>query len=166
MSNDLRRSIPDAADEYTTLDAFLEWHQQTVLLKISGLSETDLRRAIVPSGVTPLGVVKHLGYVHRYWFRNVFVDEPGLSLPWSKADPDADWRIEPSDTTEAIIALYQAEVDQARAICAAASLDDSARNPSRPRNLRWIMVHMIEEIARHNGHLDIIRELIDGVTGE
>jgi uncharacterized damage-inducible protein DinB len=166
MPEDTRRAIPDAADEYTTLDAFLEWHQQTVLHKISGLSEADLRRSIVPSGVTPLGMVKHLAYVHRYWFRNIFVDEPGLPLPWSKEDPDADWRIELTDTTEAMIALYQAEVDQARAICAAATLDAMARNPNRPRNLRWIMVHMIEEIARHNGHLDIIRELTDGVTGE
>jgi hypothetical protein len=166
MSDDPRRQIPDAADECTMLDAFLEWHQQTVLLKIAGLSESDLRRSIVPSGVTPLGMVKHLAYVHRFWFRIVFVNEPGLPLPWSKDDPDADWRIEPSDTTEAIIALYREEVAQARAISAAASLDAMAQNPLRPRSLRWIMVHMVEEVARHNGHLDIIRELMDGVTGE
>jgi uncharacterized damage-inducible protein DinB len=166
MSTDTRRDIPDAADEFTTLDAFLEWHQQTVLHKIAGLSEADVRRTLVPSGVTPLGMVKHLAYVHRYWFRNVFIDEPGLPLPWSRDDPDVDWRIEPSDTTEAIIALYQDEVARARTIYTAANLDDRARNPQRPRNLRWIMVHMIEEIARHNGHLDIIRELTDGVTGE
>ncbi|NJN19304.1 MAG: DinB family protein [Oscillochloris sp.] len=165
MSTDTRREIPNAAGEYEMLDAFLEWHQQTVLLKIAGLSETDLRRTMTPSGVTPLGVVKHLAYVHRFWFRVVFLGED-VAMPWSETDRDADWRIEPEDSTAAISALYQDEVDRGRAIAAAHSLDEMAKNPLRQKSLRWIVVHMLEEIARHNGHLDMMREAIDGQTGE
>jgi hypothetical protein len=163
---DARRKMPPAASEYEMLDASLEYCQQTVLHKIEGLSDADLRRSVVPSGITPLGVVKHLAYVHRWWFRAVFAGE-AVTFPWSEADPDADWRIEPDDTTDAIIALYNDEVAQARAITAAASIDDVVRDPKAPQayTLRWLMPYMIQEIARHNGHLDILRELIDGRTG-
>jgi uncharacterized damage-inducible protein DinB len=112
-----------------------------------------------------LGLVKHLAYVERQWFQRVFLNRD-LSVPWTKEDPDADWRIEPDETTEAILTLFQASVAESRKVVAENSLDDFAHKPGSDPTLRWIMVHMIEEVARHNGHADIIREAIDGVTGE
>ena len=148
------------------LDAFLAFHQQTLLIKIDGLNDEQLRRAIVPSGVSLLGMMKHIAYVHRWWFRAVFAGEQ-VEFPWTKEDPDADWRVEPHETTQQIVELYREELALARAITQAADdLDALPRMAERPRTLRWILVHMVEECARHNGHADILRELIDGKTGE
>ena len=158
------------------LGAFLDYHRATLLWKIEGLSDADLRRSIVPSGVTLLGMVKHLAYVERWWFQAVFAGE-NVAFPWTDADPDADWRVEPGETTAEIIALYKAEVRRSREIVAAGDpdaltprtmgeLDSLARRPDEKKSLRWIITHMIEETARHNGHADILRELTDGATGE
>jgi hypothetical protein len=81
---------PLTAGEREMLDAFLAFLQQTLLMKIDGLGEADLRRSFVPSGLTLLGLIKHQAYVHRWWFRHVFAGEK-VDFPWSKADPDADW---------------------------------------------------------------------------
>jgi uncharacterized damage-inducible protein DinB len=161
-----RPEPPYAASERDMLDAYLLFHQQTLLMKIEGLDDEQLRRSMVPSGLCLLGLVKHLSYVHRWWFRVVFAGEE-VFMPWSKEDPDADWRIEPSDTTEQIVALYNAEIALCRAIVQASNdLDAMPKMAGRPQTLRWILVHMVEETARHNGHADILRELIDGKTGE
>lgn len=162
---DSRRTVPVAGSELEVLDAQLQRCQETLLMKIEGLSDEDLRRSVVPSGVTLLGMVKHLAYVHRWWFRAVFLGET-VEFPWSDADPDGDWRVEADDTTTAIVALYQDETARSHAIIQAAGLDDVAKNSPRGHTLRRIAVHMIQEIARHNGHADILRELIDGKTGE
>ena len=165
---DTRVTVPLVASERDMLDAMLAFHQQTMLIKIDGLDDEQLRRAIVPSGLTLLGLIKHQAYVHRWWFRHVFAGED-VSFPWNESDPDADWRVEPDDTRDAIVALFQAEVDAARVIVQRSQPDDmSARpdDPARRRQLRWVLVHMVEEVCRHNGHADIYRELIDGKTGE
>jgi len=150
----------------------LDYHRATLLMKIVGVSDEDLRRPMVPSGTTLLGMVKHLAFVERSWFQRTFLDADA-PVPWTKDDPDADFRIEPHETTGDIVALYKAECQKSRDIVAAASLDDVAKKkkypPSEPRtgfSLRWIVVHMIEETARHNGHADILREQIDGATGQ
>lgn len=139
-------------------------------MKVDGVSDEDLRRPMVPSGTTLLGMVKHLAYVERSWFQNIFLNQE-VSFPWTKEDPDADFRIEPDETTEQILQLYKAECEKSRAIVADASLDDLSQRPPSPGkrdpfSLRWILTHMIEETARHNGHADILREQIDGSTGE
>jgi uncharacterized protein DUF664 len=96
----------------------------------------------------------------------------GPSGPWTDADPDADFRVEPGETTEQILQFYRDQFERSRAIAAKASLDDLAsewpadRPPEKRPNLRWIYIHMIEETARHAGHLDVVRELIDGTTGD
>ncbi len=161
-----------AGDEKETLTAFLDYHRATLLMKIDGLSDEELRRPMVPSGTSLLGMVKHLAHVERSWFQRTYLGED-ISVPWTKDDPDADFRVEPHETTADVVALYQAECQKSRDIVADASLDDIAKRekptPSDPRSrfsLRWILVHMIEETARHNGHADILRELIDGTTGE
>lgn len=134
---------------------------------MSGLSEEDLRRIPTASSLSLLGLLKHSAYVERWWFRRVFAGED-VFFPWTDDDPDADFRAEPDETPEQIAALYRDEVELSRAIVAAADLDDEARAPrsGEPVNLRGILVHMIQEVARHLGHADILRETIDGATGD
>ena len=126
----------------------------------------------VPSGWSLLGMVKHLAYVERSWFRTRLAGEPAGPVPWTKEDPDADFRIEPGETNEDILGFYREECAHSREVAAKASLDDLAvewpadRQSEKRPTLRWIYVHMIEETARHAGHLDVVRELIDGKTGD
>lgn len=155
-----------AADERTTLTWFLDHQRGVMLRKVADLDEEGLRRSMTPSGLTLLGMLKHLAYVERWWFRSVFAGED-VSFPWTDADPDADWRAESYESAAEIAALYRDECDRARAIVAAASFDDAVVSPrGRTMTLRWIVVHMIEETARHLGHADIMREAIDGATGD
>jgi uncharacterized damage-inducible protein DinB len=147
------------------LRAFLDYHRATLLRKIDGVSDADLRKSPVGSGTSLLGIVKHLAYVEQWWFRRVFADED-VKFPWTEDDPDADWRIEPDEATSQIVDLYRYSCALSREITAAAFPEDKARNPKFEGTMRWILVHMIEETARHNGHADILREMIDGVTGE
>jgi uncharacterized damage-inducible protein DinB len=163
---------PLESTEKDMLVAWLDFHRATLLMKVDGVTDDDLRRAMVPSGTSLLGLVKHLAYVERWWFRCVFAGEE-VEFPWTDDDPDADWRIEPDETTADVIALYEGEASRAREIVADHDLDDHARLDVKLRRahasdhtLRWIVTHMIEETARHNGHADILRELIDGSTGE
>lgn len=147
------------------LTAWLDFHRATLLRRLEGLDDVDLRRPLVPSGTSLLGIVKHLAYVERWWFCIVFAGQQ-LDVPWTDEDPDADWRIEPDDTTEEVITLYGREIARTKTCTEGAGPDDVARYPNSAKTLRWIMMHMVEETARHNGHADIIRELIDGTTGE
>jgi uncharacterized damage-inducible protein DinB len=166
MTKPDRPEPPHAGPEKGTLEGFLDWQRATVLWKVEGLSDADLRRPMTASGMTMLGVVKHLAYVERWWFQTVFLDRD-VSYPWTDEDPDADFRIEPEESTADVLALYTQETAEARAIVEAAPLDDESTHPRRTGySLRWILAHMLEETARHNGHLDLMREVIDGVTGE
>jgi hypothetical protein len=169
---DTRVDPPRQSGERETLEAFLDYYRGTIEWKVSGMSDEDLRRVVVPSGWSPLGMVKHLGYVERNWFHDKLAGEPQIPGPWTDEDPDADFRVEPDETTQEILAFYRSECDRSRSIAAGHSLDDLAaewpadRPPERRPNLRWIYVHLIEETARHAGHLDVAREQIDGATGE
>lgn len=165
----LRPPLPDpptAADEKTTLCAFLEWYRDTLVRKVEGLDREAATRRLVPSMTTLLGIVKHLAYVERGWFQNTFL---GLDVfrPARNADDDAEFVLEDGDTVEGILAFYQQEIARSREIVAEADLDDHARREDRRHyTLRWIIVHMIEETARHVGHADILREQTDGAAGE
>jgi uncharacterized damage-inducible protein DinB len=166
MTTDDRPEPPYLGDETGTLVGFLDFHRATLLWKIEGLDDEQLRRPMVPSGTSLLGMVKHLAYVERWWFQQVWAGRE-VTYPFTDEDPDADWRVEPSETTAYILALYRGECDASREIVAAAdSLDEVAHHPRRTLSRRWILVHMIEETARHNGQADILREQLDGVTGE
>jgi Protein of unknown function (DUF664) len=163
----IRRDPPRDAPEKETLEAYLDYHRATLLGKIDGLPIEDLRRVMVPSGVSLLGIVKHLAYVELNWFQVCFDGREPSPVPWTDEDPDADFRIEPGDSFGSIVAFYRREIEQSRIIVALApSLGERAKREGRNETLRWIMVHMIEETARHNGHADIFRELIDGQIGE
>lgn len=162
-----RTDPPYAASERVMTEAFLDWHRDTLLCKLAGLTDEQLRWKHQPSGLTLLSLPKHLAVVETFWFQIRFTGETpsDLSIP---IDWDAQWRIEPDDTTQAILDRYNNVVERSRAITAAASLDDRAVDDTGREGLtlRWILLHMIEETARHNGHADLIREAIDGETGE
>ena len=148
------------------LGAFLDHYRKTLLEICSGVSDEDLRRSMVPSGTSLLGLVKHLAWCERGWFEEGIANQP-VDYPFPDDDENADFRIEPHETTEEILDLYRAACDRSRVALVEASMDDMIENPKRYRdyNVRWVVVHMIEETARHVGHADIIREQIDGVTG-
>jgi hypothetical protein len=156
---------PRSAGERETLLALLDFHRATLTWKLEGLEAELARPAVTPSGLGLLGLVKHETYVERWWFEWVFAGRD-VDFPWTDEDPDADFRVEADDTYEGIVAGYGAQVARSREIVADASLDDLARRASEPTTLRWIVLHMIQETARHNGHADIVRETLDGATGE
>jgi uncharacterized damage-inducible protein DinB len=161
-----RQVRPATGTEKELLEAFLDFQRDTLLWKVAGLTDEQLRRVWTPTGMSLIGLVKHLAYVERNWFQNRFLTR-NLPVAWSEADPDGDFRIEPRESAETIIAFYREQVAESKRIVAAAdSLDTIAQHPRRPHSLRRILIHMIEETARHNGHADIMRELTDGQTGE
>lgn len=165
MDGDHRPEPPMAASPVEMTGAFLDFLRATLLWKIDGLSDDEVRRPMVPSGTSLLGILKHSTYVERWWFSRVFAGHD-VEMIWTDTDPDADWRIEPTETTAEIIANYEAEIARSRAIIAGAAWDDVAKASRQGHTLGWIMSHMIEEVARHVGQADIMRELIDGKTGE
>lgn len=146
------------------LTAFLDRYRETIVWKLQGLSKDQASRHLVPSATTLLGVVKHLAFVERGWFQADFAGEEVSWPPGAESDPGTDFVIEPPDTIESIVQLYQDEIAKSRVIVARSSLDDLSHE-GEPHSLRWILVHMIEETARHAGHADILRELTDGAIG-
>jgi hypothetical protein len=148
------------------LSGFLDWYRSVVEHKVEGLALDDATRIMTPTGLSPLGVVAHLSAVEIGWFDETFVGQP-VDPIW---DDHGCFRIRDSDTVESVLAEYRDACAGSRGVVAAASsLDDlSARTDEvwGQVSLRWILVHMIEETARHAGHLDIMREAIDGRTGD
>jgi uncharacterized damage-inducible protein DinB len=159
--------VATAQGERETLSWFLDYYRAVIVRKVAGLSLEDATRRVVPSDSTLLGIVKHLGFVERGWFQSGIGGQT-FEVPWSDEDPDADFRIEPGETVEGIVAWYEEQCERARDIVADTTLDQlEVRVRDAPkRSLRWILVHMVEETARHAGHMDIIREQIDGGTGD
>jgi len=151
------------------LAAWLDYHRITLERKCSGLSPAQLRRrAVPPASLSLLGLVRHMGEVERNWFRRALANEYAPPHYYSDDDPDGGFdNVDTADVAEAF-ATWRAECEHARAIVASFSdLDELGRNETRPRrpSVRWVLVHMIEEYARHNGHADLLREVIDGVVG-
>jgi uncharacterized damage-inducible protein DinB len=159
---------PSIAGEREMLRDFLDFHRGTLAMKCEGLSDDDLRRQpMPPSTLCLLGLVRHMAEVERQWFRRVINGED-IPLVWS-ADGDFQVAYDASEATgEEAFAAWQAEVDQSRRIeKAAASLDVTgyAAKWGEDVSLRLVMLHLIHEYARHNGHADLLREGIDGVVG-
>ena len=159
---------PFEADERATLTAFLDYQRATLALKCDGLSDDQLReRAVPPSSLSLLGLVRHMAEVERNWFRPVLGGEEMAGIFSS----DLNWEASFCDAATADVAeafrLWRAECDHARELVAAAPSFDVRGFRSRGFvSLRWVMTHMIEEYARHNGHADLLRERLDGSTGE
>ncbi|MBF8188078.1 DinB family protein [Nonomuraea sp. K274] len=149
------------------LNNWLEWHRATLAVKCAGLSEEQLRlRPAPPSALSLLGLVRHMAHVERSWFRRVLRGEDIPKL-WNKdKDNDADFNEVDSASVAEAFDTWRDEIERARAISAATPLDAAGDRNGQVCTHRWILVHMIEEYARHNGHADLLRERIDGVTGE
>jgi hypothetical protein len=163
-----RTKPPRHGEERTQLDAWLDFHRETLLMKCAGLTGEQLRlRSVPPSTLSLLGLVRHMAEVERWWFRRQF---DGVDLPdvhCTPEDPDADFNATGTADVEADFAAYAEEVEAARATATGRSLDETFTDAHGRRfDLRWVYLHMIEEYARHNGHADLLRECIDGATGD
>ena len=170
-----RPEPPIAGDEWETLTGFLDFLRATFAWKTSGLSQAQMAQRLGPSSLTLAGLIKHLTLVEDQWFREVLWAEDDIE-PWASVDWDAspDWEFDTAlqDDPGGLVENWQKSVSLARANAerayAEGGLDSrsKAARHSETHNLRWILTHMIEEYARHNGHVDLIRESIDGLTGE
>ena len=168
---DVERAEPDlTAPERTALEQWLDYHRATLLTKCAGLDAEQLkRRPVPPSALSLLGLVRHLTEVERWWFR-MHGNGEDLDFPYDPDQTGADFQKTADADAEADLAAYVREVEAARAAIGDKQLDlvvpSRADHPERVRDIRWIYLHMIEEYARHNGHADLLREAIDGATGD
>lgn len=174
---DHRTDPPVAADEVGTLRGFLDFHRDTLRWKTAGLDAAELSHRLAPSTMTLGGLLKHLAFVESQWFSQVLLGEP-LMAPFDTADwaedRDWDWTSAVDDSPARLRMLFHRAVAASDAILDAALADGGLDRPSARADrhtgehwtLRWILVHMVEEYARHNGHADLLREAIDGSVGE
>jgi uncharacterized damage-inducible protein DinB len=158
------------ADERTTLETFLDYYRNAVKNKVRDLSDADAQRRLVPSATTLAGIIKHLHRVEASWFQYRLAQLPAEQIPalrWIRDGAEGDFELEPGETVERLIAGYDQQCDQSRQTAAEFPLDHVVPHDHLGEvSLRWIYVHMIEETARHAGHADILREQIDGATGD
>jgi uncharacterized damage-inducible protein DinB len=160
------RRVPFTGGEKESLHVSLDRHRDVVLWKLDGLDDERLRRPMTPSGTNLLGLVKHLASVEFGWFCETFGRE-SESIPFDEDDPEADMRAEPHETTADIVEYYGRARAAADGVIDELDPDDHGTSWfGDPVSMRWVLIHMIEETARHSGHMDIVRELIDGATGD
>ncbi|MFI1768097.1 DinB family protein [Streptomyces sp. NPDC020800] len=164
-----RTDTPPARDERTQLTTFLDYVRATARAKCEELSDEDARKALLPGSplMTLSGLINHLRWVEYYWFRVVFLGEEDEG-PWTDEDPDREMRIAVDIPLSRLLDEYAEQSARHNELVAAHDLDTRAqrkRGDGEAADLRWILLHLIEETARHNGHLDILRELADGRTG-
>jgi hypothetical protein len=163
-----RRDMPTNAGEREMLQSWLDFHRDTLLAKCAGLTADQLVEASAPpSTLTLLGLVRHMTEVERSWFRQRFLGQRIGDLYHTGADEDADFNEALPEGAEADFAAFGAEIRICDRVVAGRGLDETfGASRGRTLSLRWIYVHLIEEYARHNGHADLLRERIDGATGD
>ena len=161
----------DLADPKELLLSYLDTYRSVIIRKVDGLSDHDLRTSRLPSGWTPLGLLKHLAYMERRWLVWGFLGED-VADPWGDDETEGTWYVSPPETAAEVLAAIRAGGDRTRAAAGTANLSDRAvvggrfsKGDELP-TLGWILHHVLREYARHAGHLDIARELIDGAVGE
>ena len=162
----MSRRVPFTGGEKESLHASLDRQRDVVLWKASDLDDLSLRRQMTPSGTSLLGLVKHLAAVEYGWFCETFGRETE-ELPFDPEDEDADLRVDSDESTAEIVSFYGRARAAADLAIEEHEIDDTGTAWFRePVSMRWVLLHMIEETARHAGHMDILRELIDGSTGD
>ncbi|MEU1329772.1 DinB family protein [Streptomyces sp. NPDC005865] len=160
----------DVSDARELLLGYLDWYRKALMRKLAGLSDDQLRAPVEPLGWSPLGLVQHLGWVERRWMRWGFDAQDVVAYP--AGEDTEEWTIAPGTSAAQVVAAYEAEVAMANSLVADAVLTDKARlggrfkTPEQAPSLGRILFHLLQEYARHVGHLDIARELVDGRTGE
>lgn len=169
------RQDPDAttASEREALGQYLDYQRETILLKTEGLTREQLAQRIPTSGLTLAGLLYHLAFVEEAWFEADFLGH-GYREDWAgvnwETDPDYEFRAALEKEPDWLRRRYRDACDRARRVAAAAdsldALSVSTRVGGRPFTLRWLMLHLIEETARHAGHADLLREAVDGAVGE
>ncbi|MDQ6686793.1 MAG: DinB family protein [Actinomycetota bacterium] len=177
MTQTSRPDPPLAASETETLLTFLDYFRATVRLKAAGLTREQLNQTLPPSSITLGGLLKHLAYVEDWWIGQVMAgieeSEPWASVDWA-ADADWDWHSAADDSVEELLGWYDASLATSQRLLAEmvpGGLDQlsvltSRREPGQRFSLRWVLVHLIGEYARHAGHADLVRESIDGEVGD
>jgi uncharacterized damage-inducible protein DinB len=154
--------------ELETLGRYLDAYRRVVPWKLEGVDNEAARRAAVPSGTSLAGLLRHLAFVERYWFQRVIAGRD-VPIPWLDREGDADdqWRVGPDEDPADVVALYEREVAESRRIQAGLTdPENTVEVEGEPVSVRRILIHMVEEVARHAGHADILREQIDGATGQ
>lgn len=173
MNAVVHKPARELGDPKELLLGFLDYYRSVVIRKLDGLTDAELRTSRLPSGWTPLELLKHLSYMEQRWLRWGFRAEQ-IPEPRGDADQAGYWHARPGDTAASLIAALHAAGEQTRAIACAAELTDISApggrfsdDDPRPRpTLAWILTYVLQEYARHAGHLDVARELTDGATGE
>ncbi|TDO67551.1 uncharacterized protein DUF664 [Kribbella sp. VKM Ac-2571] len=169
MTEQFRADPPTVADERVLLQGFLDYHRGTLLWKLSGLTGEQLvQRAVEPSSMSLIGLVRHLSEVEKYWFHRALAGHDSPPKHWSAEHPDGDFDLADPAAAEQDLAEFREIVKTSDTLAAKYALDDTFLRPGyeAPYSLRYLYIHMIEEYARHNGHADLLRERIDGATGE
>jgi uncharacterized damage-inducible protein DinB len=167
LSDPRRTEPPFVLPERQMLEGWLEFHRMTLLLKCEGLDDDRRKARPIPTSALSLhGLLRHLAEVERNWFERVLLRKPDAPTIWR--DPAVeDSEFVPLDEADwgADVATWEAQCEHSRVVAAQRELDATGLRHGEPCSLRWIYVHMIEEYARHNGHADLIRELVDGSVG-
>jgi hypothetical protein len=165
----VRTDTPPAGDERSVLFQMLEYVQQTALFKVRGLSQELARTAPIPTSplTNPASLLNHLRWNEFYWVEVVVLGGEDVA-PWSDEHPDGEMEEGLVLPIEEVIEAYSVQVQRTRELLAPLDLDAEAENPLRDfhPNVRWVIQHLIEETARHNGHLDLLREMADGSVGD
>jgi uncharacterized protein YndB with AHSA1/START domain len=154
------------ADERAVLVDFLDFHRGVIVRKLRGVSEADARRRLVPSLTTLIGLGQHMTGVERNWFQHFLAGRSREEIGWNNRGSDESWDVPADKSIDDVIAEYEATCAESRRIVADMDMDFHMPHPRLGRvSLRWALVHLVEETARHAGHADILRELTDGATG-
>ena len=169
--SDPRVPPPGTDGDRAALEAWLTFHRDTLAWKCAGLTPEQVGlRSVPPSTMSLRGLVRHMTEVERHWFARVLSGRPGEWLYWATDEGDFDFgdADDPATAWPADLARWHDEIAASRAVVAGMELDDVGAETDHgwPVTLRWVLLHMIEEYARHNGHADLLRELIDGATGD
>ncbi|WP_238150717.1 DinB family protein [Kribbella sindirgiensis] len=169
MTEQSRVDPPTVADERALLQGFLDFHRGTLLWKLSGLTGEQLvERAVPPSTMSLIGLVRHMSEVEKYWFHRALALHDSPPKNWSREFPDGDFDHVDPELVEQDLEEYRQIVKTSDALAANYALDDTFLRPGQepPHSLRYLYNHMIQEYARHNGHADLLRQRLDGATGE